>query len=101
MFFVPWGNEQNKLIGYVDTYKAHYNSVQTSLISKRNEYEHHAEELELARQMVEAEERNFGQIAPNAEQENREAEEEGPGEPENFVYFNPSRVVEQDIMILE
>ena len=95
MLFVPWRNEQKDLIGSFDTYEAHYNSVQTSLISKRNEYEHHAEELELARQIMEAEERNFDQIAPNAEQENREAEEEGSGESEKFVCFNPSRVVEQ------
>ena len=95
MLFVPWRNEQKDLIGSFDTYEAHYNSIQTSLISKRNEYEHHAEELELARQMMEAEERNFDQVAPNAEQENREAEEEGSGESEKFVCFNPSRVVEQ------
>ena len=95
MLFVPWRNELKDLIGCFGTYEAHYNSVQTSLISKRNEYEHHAEELELARQMMEAEERDYDQIAPNAEQENREAEEEGSGESEKFVCFNPSRVVEQ------
>ena len=33
------------LIGSFDTYEALSESVQTSLISKRNEYEHHAEEL--------------------------------------------------------
>ena len=95
MLFVPWRNEQKDLIGSFDTYEAHYESVKTLLISKRNEYEHHAEELELARQMMEAEERDYDQIAPNAEQENREAEEEGTGESEKFVCFNPSRVVEQ------
>ena len=45
--------------------------------------------------MTEAEENAFDQIAQNKEQENREAEEEGVKEAENFVYFNPSRVVEQ------
>ena len=95
MLFVPWRNEQKDLIGSFGTYEAHYNSVQTSLVSKRNEYEHHAEELEIARQMMENEERDYDQIAPNAEQENRETEEEGPAESEKFVCFNPSRVVEQ------
>ena len=95
MLFVPWRNEQKDLIGSFGTYKARYNSVQTSLVSKRNEYEHHAEELEIARQMMENEERDYDQIAPNAEQENRETEEEGPAESETFVCFNPSRVVEQ------
>ena len=94
MLFVPWRNEQKDLLGSFDTYEAHYNSVQTSLIPKRNEYEHHIEELELARHMMEDEQREYDQTAPNAEQENREAEEEGSKESEQFVYFNPSRVVE-------
>ena len=94
MLFVPWRNEQKNLLGSFDTYEAHYNSVQTSLIPKRNEYEHHIEELELARQMMEDEQREYDQTAPNAEQENREAEEVGSKESEQFVYFNPSRVVE-------
>ena len=95
MLFVPWRNDQKDLIGSFGTYEARYNSVQASLVSKRNEYEHHAEELEIARQMMENDERDYYQIAPNAEQENREAEEEGPAESEKFVCFNPSRVVEQ------
>ena len=56
--------------------------------------EHHVDELEIARQTAEAEENSFDQIAPNTEQENREAEEEGDTEAENFVYFNPNRVLE-------
>ena len=44
--------------------------------------------------MTEDKEYAFDQIAPNTEQENREAEK-GVKEAENFVYFNPSRVVEQ------
>ena len=94
MLFLPWRNEQKDLLGSCDTYETHYNSVQTSLIPKRNEYEHHIEELELARQMMEDEQREYDQTAPNAEQENREAEEEGSKESEQFVYFNPNRVVE-------
>ena len=94
MLFVPWRNEQKDLLGSFNTFEAHYKSVQTSLIPKRNEYEHHLEELELARQMMEDEQREYDQTAPNAEQENREAEEEGSKESEQFVYFNPSRVVE-------
>ena len=87
MLFVPWRNEQKDLIGSFGTYEARYNSVQTSLVSKRNEYEHHAEELEIARQMMENEERDYDQIAPNAEQENREIEEEGPAESEKNCLF--------------
>ena len=71
------------------TFEANYKALKTSIESKSNEYEHHAEELELARQMME------DQIALNAEQENREAEDEGIREADKFVYFNPNRVVEQ------
>ena len=69
-------------------------TTKKSLEIKQNQYEHHSEELELARQMMEAEEAEYDGLAPNAEQENREAEEEGVKESENFVYFNPDRVVE-------
>ena len=68
--------------------------MKTSLESKNIEYEHNTEELELARPMMEVEERAYNQIAPSAEQENRKAEEEGAKEAENVVYFNPNRVVE-------
>ena len=94
MLFAPWRNEQKDLLGSFDTFEVHYKSVQTSLIPKRNEYEHHVEELELARQMMEDEQKEYDQTAPNAKQENKEAEEEGSKESEQFVYFNPSRVVE-------
>ena len=88
---MTWRNKQKDLLSSFDTYEAHYNSVQTSLIPKRNEYEHHIEKLELARQMMEDEQRDYDQTAPNAEQENREEESK---ESEQFVYFNPSRSVE-------
>ena len=94
MLFLPWRNEAKDLLDTFDTYEAHYNSLKTSLEAKVNEYEHHVDELEIARQTAEAEENSFDQIAPNTEQENREAEEEGDTEAENFVYFNPNRVLE-------
>ena len=94
MLFMPWRNEEKDLFGSFGTYRAHYNTMKESLEIKRNQYEHHTEELELARQMMEAEEAEYDGLAPNAEQENREAEEEGVKESENFVYFNPDRVVE-------
>ena len=94
MLFMPWRNEQKDLLGSFGTYRAHYNTMKESLEIKRNQYEHHTEKLALARQMMEAEEAEYDGLAPNAEQENREAEEEGVKESENFVYFNPDRVVE-------
>ena len=94
MLFMPWRNEAKDLLSTFDTYETHYNSMKTSLEAKSNEYEHHVDELEIARQTAEAEENSYDQIAPNIEQENREAEEEGDTEAENFIYFNPNRVLE-------
>ena len=94
MLFTPWRNEQKYTLGSFGTFEAQYNSLETSLGSKSNEYEHHTEELELARQMMEAEESAYDQIASTAEQENRKAEVKGTKETENFVYFNPNKVVE-------
>ena len=95
MLFVPWRNEERDLISGIDTFEGHYKSLKKSIESKSNEYEHHAEEIEIARQMMEDENNTYDQIAPNTEQENRETEEEGMKEAEKFVYFNPNRVVEQ------
>ena len=44
--------------------------------------------------MMEAEEAEYDELASNAEQENRKAEEEGTKDSESFVHFNPERVVE-------
>ena len=77
MCFMPSRSEQKDLLGPFETYTAHYNSMKISLETKRNEYEHHTEELELARQRTEAEEAAYDGLAPNAEQENRGALEEG------------------------
>ena len=67
MFFVPWQNEQKDLIGSFGTFEARYIYVETPLIPKINEYENHNEELEFARQMMEAEQREYDQTAPNTD----------------------------------
>ena len=51
--------------------------------------------------MMEDEQRDYDQTAPKAKQENREAEEEGSKESEQFVYFNPSELLSIGTMILE
>ena len=55
--FLYHGEMTKDLLGSFDAYEAHYNSVQTSLIPIKNEYEHNIEELELARQMMEDEQK--------------------------------------------
>ena len=94
MLFMPWRNEQKYLLGSFETYRAHYNTMKEQIEVKRNQFQHPSGELELARQMMEAEEAEYDELAPNAEQENREAEEEGAKESETFVHFKPDRVVE-------
>ena len=64
MLFIPWQNEQKDLLASFDTFEAYNNSLKASIESKSNEYEHHTEELELARQMIQDEENAFDQIAP-------------------------------------
>ena len=56
---MQWRNEQKDLLGSFETYIAHFNSMKESLEIKRNQYEHQSEELELARQMMEAEEAEY------------------------------------------
>ena len=59
MLFTTWRNEQKDLLPSFDTFEDHYNSLKTSSESKSNEYEHHTETLELARQMMEDEENAY------------------------------------------
>ena len=63
MHFIPWKNEQKDLLASSDTFEAHYNALKISTESRSIEYEHHTEELELARQMIQDEENAFDQIA--------------------------------------
>ena len=51
--------------------------------------------------MMEDEQREYDQTAPNAEQENREAEEEGSKESEQFVYSIRAELLSICTMILE
>ena len=66
MLFIPWRNEEKDLRSGFETFAAHYKALKISIESKSNEYEHHAEELELARQMMEDEDNAYDQIAANA-----------------------------------
>ena len=55
MLNIPWRNEEKDLISGFVTFEAHYKALKTLIESKSNEYKHHAEELERARQMMEDE----------------------------------------------
>jgi hypothetical protein len=62
---------------------------------KRASYEHHVDDLELARNLAEAEYNAYDEIAPGTQQEEAETAEEEPVESETFIYLNPDRVSEQ------
>ena len=63
---------------------------------KCKEYEHHVEELEIARERAENDYQDaFDELAPGTEQIESETAEERTVESENFVYFNPDRAVDQ------
>ena len=58
--------------------------------------------VELARQMMEDGQREYDQTAPNAEQENQEADEEGSQESEHFLCTSiQAELLSKVTMILE
>ena len=63
MLFAPWKNEEKDLISCFDIFKAHYNSLKTSIESKSNAYEHQTDAFELAGHMMEDEENAYDQIS--------------------------------------
>ncbi|XP_060603693.1 uncharacterized protein LOC132756597 [Ruditapes philippinarum] len=95
LLFYPWRNEEKDLLGHFATYKEQYESVQNAVNEKCACYEHHVDELELARNMAEAEYNAYDEIAPGTQEEEAETAEEEPVESETFIYFNPDRVSEQ------
>ena len=94
LLFLPWRNEESDLLRNFATYKNHYSSIQHMIDSKCKEYEHHSDELEVARNMAEADHDAYDEIAPATQQEEAEAALEEPIESESFIYFNPDRAVE-------
>ncbi|XP_060573123.1 uncharacterized protein LOC132731041 [Ruditapes philippinarum] len=95
LLFYPWRNEERDLLGHFATHKEKYESVQNAVNEKCACYEHHVDELELARNMAEEEYNAYDEIAPGTQQEEAETAEEEPVESETFIYFNPDRVSEQ------
>ena len=104
LLFLPWRKEDTDLISTYNTYKDHYTAVKGRVDSKCKEYEHHVEELELAREMAENDMQDafdeiapgmqdaFDEIAPGTEQTESETAKEQPVDSETF---NPDKVAEQ------
>ncbi|XP_053402924.1 uncharacterized protein LOC123548901 [Mercenaria mercenaria] len=95
LLFHPWRNELTDLLpANFSTYKEHYESLKETVDQKCSYYEHHAEELEIARDLAEAEYDAFDEIAPGTQQVEAETAEEETVESETFIYFNLDRAVE-------
>ncbi len=94
LLFSPWRNEHKDTMGGFETFKEHYISMKASVDDKFKQYEHNMEELELARQTAQEEFDAFDELAPNTQQAELDAEQEGETESESFVYFNPERPIE-------
>ena len=89
LLFLPWRNEDTDLLADHSTYKNHYLNRKNEVDMKCKFYEHHTDELEMARQAAENECHSYDDIVPGTEQIEAEAEAEGSAEADRFVYFNP------------
>ena len=57
-----------------------------------NQYEHHVEELDQARELAENDYNAYDEIAPGTQQQESETAQEEPTVSEEFVFFNPDKV---------
>jgi len=97
---MPRRNEVTDLKANYNTYKYHFEDKKARIDSKCEEYEHHVEALETARQMAENEHDDaFDELAPGAQQVEAETAEEEIVESEKFVYLNPDKVASQSYNI--
>ncbi|XP_053405183.1 uncharacterized protein LOC128558914 [Mercenaria mercenaria] len=94
LLFLPWRNEVLDLLANYESYKDHYLAIKAKIDCKCMEYEHHAEQIEIAREMAEVDEEIFDEIAPGTQQTEVDTAAEEVVESEAFVYFNPDRVAE-------
>ena len=89
LLFSTWRNGSTDLTSTYDTYYGHYTSVKRMVYYKCKQYEHHVDELEIAREMAEKDYQNaFDELAPGTEQTESETAEEQTVESEFCFYFN-------------
>lgn len=97
MLFTPWRNECSDLLSGFDSFEQSFNQKKVFLAHKIKEYEHNADMLDQAEQMVQDDlNEAYNELAPAAAQQTEGDDEiEGNVESEKFVYFNPERPIEQ------
>ena len=101
LLFFPLRNEQLDIKGSHDTFEAHYLQQKNLIDVKVQQYEHHVEELEQARELAENDYHAYDEIAPGTQEQESEANQEEAVESEEFVFFSIKiRLEDQESMIL-
>ena len=78
LLFLPWRNEATDMFGCYKTYKQHYETRKYEIDKKCKIYEHHVEELEMARLAAECDDNAYDDVAPSAQEQEAEAAMEEP-----------------------
>ena len=94
LLFTPWRNEETDLLDLSGSYEKQYMQKKNIIDFKCNQYEHHADELDLAREKAQEEHDAYDELAPSTQQMEGDTAEEEIVESEAFIYFNPDRVSE-------
>lgn len=90
-------HEEKDLYGGHECYKAYYETVRRNIQHKIKQYEHHADELDQARDIAEHDENVFDQIAPGAQEEEANSDQEQSNESENIHLFQSWQSMPQRI----
>ncbi|PJE78258.1 ATP-dependent RecD-like DNA helicase [invertebrate metagenome] len=90
LLFVPWRNEEQDLLSGHESYEEHFNSRQQQILPIIDKYEHHVEELDMARHQAEEDiVSEFDTVAPNTEQVQAEDAEQSVDRSEEFIHYVP------------
>ncbi|XP_069110076.1 ATP-dependent DNA helicase PIF1-like [Argopecten irradians] len=88
--FMPWRNEEQDLLNGHESYEEHFNSRQQQVLPIIDKYEHHIDELDIARHQAEEDlVSEFDTVAPNTEQVQAEDAEQSVDHSEEFIHYVP------------
>ncbi|XP_033725275.1 uncharacterized protein LOC117315237 [Pecten maximus] len=97
LLFLPWRKEDTDLLGGFSTFQEHYEHVRHIVDTKLIEYEHHADELDIALQTATDDmSEEFDQIAPLTQHIDEEDDQAGSRDSEQFVYYKPQSASHKD-----
>ncbi|XP_069109182.1 uncharacterized protein [Argopecten irradians] len=88
--FMPWRNEEQDLLNGHESHEEHFNSRQQHILPIIDKYEHHIDELDIARHQAEEDlVSEFDTVAPNTEQVQAEDAEQSVDHSEEFIHYVP------------